>query len=370
MKRKVLNLLLSVMLCVLCIPAMKVNAAAGTAITIQLNTNGSCQVDHGTGFTCLTNGYYRPSYGYGPLITVDPGYHATIATNGYYDNIGYYVDANKKVIDGISGSNPILINDDFSEDITGQFVVTLESGHITGGEYGQAVWNYGTISGGTFKENIANFGQISYGDFKKYVNNNENSTISGGIFEGKVKNSGTISGGIFLQENPSNAKSLTLTNATIDGAGNAASAYVVPGTSVSITAPQTLSNLPFIKWNVTGGTLQLANTTSVTFAMPTADTAIEAAYKENPTPTAPATASKTASTAASSGWIPSYEIQFKDCNGQVISDQWVAEGQAAVIPSGYQYGEQELNWVYRNLTVSPISCKAAGYVVPDTADKN
>jgi hypothetical protein len=54
----------------------------------------------------------------------------------------------------------------------------------------------------------------------------------------------------------------------------------------------------------------------------------------------------------------------------VISDQWVAEGQAAVIPSGYQYGEQELNWVYRNLTVSPVSCKVTGYVVPDTADKN
>jgi hypothetical protein len=142
------------------------------------------------------------------------------------------------------------------------------------------LWNYGTISGGTFKENIFNFGQISYGDFKKYVSNQANSTISGGIFEGQIDNNGTISGGIFLQTNPSNAKSLTLTNATIDGTGGAVSANVVPGTSVSITAPQTLSNLPFSKWNVTGGTLQLANTASVTFAMPTADTAIEAAYKE------------------------------------------------------------------------------------------
>lgn len=86
--------------------------------------------------------------------------------------------------------------------------------------------------------------------------------------------------------------------------------------------------------------------------------------------TAPATAPAPKATAASSGWIPSFEIQFLDCNGKVISDQWVGDGQPAAIPDGYTYGEEELNWVYRNLTVSPVGCKVSGFVVPDTADKN
>ena len=72
---------------------------------------------------------------------------------------------------------------------------------------------------------------------------------------------------------------------------------------------------------------------------------------------------------SASGWAPSYEIQFKDCSGRVISDQWVAEGQPAAIPSGYAYAEEELNWVYRSLTVSPAGCIVTGYVVPNTADK-
>ena len=86
--------------------------------------------------------------------------------------------------------------------------------------------------------------------------------------------------------------------------------------------------------------------------------------------TAPATAPAPKATAVSSGWIPSFEIQFLDCNGKVISDQWVGDGQPAAIPDGYTYGEEELNWVYRNLTVSPVGCKVSGFVVPDTADKN
>jgi len=77
----------------------------------------------------------------------------------------------------------------------------------------------------------------------------------------------------------------------------------------------------------------------------------------------------TPAASTSSGWVPSYEIQLKNCSGKVISDQWVAEGQPVTIPSGYTYGEEELNWVYRNLTVSPTSCKVTGYVVPNTADK-
>jgi hypothetical protein len=48
----------------------------------------------------------------------------------------------------------------------------------------------------------------------------------------------------------------------------------------------------------------------------------------------------------------------------------VNDGQPAAIPDGYTYGEEELNWVYRNLTVSPIGCKVSGFAVPDTADKN
>ena len=348
MKRKVLNLLLSVMLCVLCIPAMKVNATAGTAITIELNNDGSCKVASGTGFTCVTNGY-KLGEKTGPLVTVDSGYNATIVTNGYVLYTGFYVDAQHNTSD-VSGFNPILINGEFSANVTNQLVNVLENGNITGGEYSTYVINYGTISGGIFDTSVDNQHTITNGLFKKSVYHTQ----------------GTISGGIFLIEKLTNAKSLTLTNATIDGSSGAVSANIIAGTSVSITAPQTLSNLPFSKWNVTGGALQLANTTSVTFAMPAEDTAIEATYKESPTPTSPATAS----TAASSDWVPSYEIRFRDCNGKVISDQWIGEGQPAVIPSGYHYDEQELNWVYRNLTVSPISCKAAGYVVPDTADKN
>lgn len=191
MKRKVLNLLLSVMLCVLCIPAMKVNAAAGTAITIQLNNDGSCKVASGTGFTCVTDGY-KIGQKVGPLITVDSGYNATIVNNGYYDYIGFYV--NLTTTSDVSGFNPILVNGEFSANVTNQYVNILENGNITGGEYDLLLNNFGTISGGTFKANVFNYGLISNGDFKQYVSNQANSTISGGIFEGQIDNNGTISG--------------------------------------------------------------------------------------------------------------------------------------------------------------------------------
>lgn len=69
-----------------------------------------------------------------------------------------------------------------------------------------------------------------------------------------------------------------------------------------------------------------------------------------------------------SGWNPSYEVQFLDCGGSVISEQWVGLNQAAVPPAGYVYSQPELNWVYRNLTVSPSACPAGGFQIPDTAD--
>jgi hypothetical protein len=78
-------------------------------------------------------------------------------------------------------------------------------------------------------------------------------------------------------------------------------------------------------------------------------------------PAAPAT--------AASSWVPSYEVRFLDCSGKLISDQWIAEGQPAEIPQGFTYKEEELSRVYRSLTVSPVSCKYSGYVVPNTADR-
>ena len=83
----------------------------------------------------------------------------------------------------------------------------------------------------------------------------------------------------------------------------------------------------------------------------------------------PAVPAPTPASSAQSGWIPSYQISFLDCSGNIISEQWVAEGQPADIPPDYRYEEEELNWVYRNLTVAPAGCRVSGYIVPDTADR-
>lgn len=87
-----------------------------------------------------------------------------------------------------------------------------------------------------------------------------------------------------------------------------------------------------------------------------------------PAPT-PASSASAETASSGSGWVQSYEIRFLDCLGRMISDQWVAEGQPASIPEGYTYQEEELSWVYRNLTVSPSSCRYSGYIVPNTADR-
>lgn len=82
------------------------------------------------------------------------------------------------------------------------------------------------------------------------------------------------------------------------------------------------------------------------------------------------TSSSSSSSSTKSDWTPSYEVVFHDANGNVISTQWVAEGQAAEIPAGYTYAEASLYWVYQNMSVYPVGATAtSGYTAPNTAAK-
>lgn len=81
------------------------------------------------------------------------------------------------------------------------------------------------------------------------------------------------------------------------------------------------------------------------------------------------TTSDTSST-TTSDWVPSYKVILRDPSGNIISEQWVAEGQPATIPSGYTYNLPELNWVYRDVDVTAISgASIKSYTLVNTADK-
>lgn len=75
--------------------------------------------------------------------------------------------------------------------------------------------------------------------------------------------------------------------------------------------------------------------------------------------------STSSTTETVSDWKPSYQVIFRDSYGNIISKQWVAEGEAAKIPYGYTYSEESLNWVYENMDVKPVS-SPKGFIIPNT----
>lgn len=89
-------------------------------------------------------------------------------------------------------------------------------------------------------------------------------------------------------------------------------------------------------------------------------------------PVAEKTTSSSSSTATvKSDWVPTHVVVFHDANGNVISTQYVSDGQAATKPAGYTYAEAALDWVYEDMSVYPVGTTkktSSGYVAPNTAD--
>lgn len=170
--------------------------------------------------------------------------------------------------------------------------------------------------------------------------------------------------GVFLNDQPNVGYSLTLINAVVTGTSSSHAQVIMPGADeigISAVLP---AGATFLGWEATPDSIQLANSATASFTMPESEVTIQADIR------LPEPVSVSSSAPATSGWSPSYQIRFLDCGGRVISEQWVAEGQPAAVPSGYEYAEEELYWVYRNRTVSPVSCRVSGYEVPDTADRS
>lgn len=70
-----------------------------------------------------------------------------------------------------------------------------------------------------------------------------------------------------------------------------------------------------------------------------------------------------------STWKPTYHVIFRDFNGNVISEQWVTEGESAVVPEGYFYNESSVYWVYKDLDLWPVNLSSGTFIIPDTGTR-
>jgi len=87
-----------------------------------------------------------------------------------------------------------------------------------------------------------------------------------------------------------------------------------------------------------------------------------AQWTKNPSPTNPPASSGTA------GRQDSWCITYLDCSGNTVSVQWVTTGGSPEKPAGYNY--PDAYGISAHQDIRPLSCDAAGFVVPDTADRN
>ncbi|MGI6110300.1 MAG: cadherin-like beta sandwich domain-containing protein [Eubacteriaceae bacterium] len=133
--------------------------------------------------------------------------------------------------------------------------LTLNEGYtftLDGYAFTGTTTNKGTVTGGLFGGDVTNSG-----------------TISGGIFTGTVTTSarGTITGGIFTYADPvGTLPTVDIYNGTIDDA-QSAYAWVVPGTTVNITA-DIVSSSSFVKWSSDDVTLDDPSSRQTSFVMP------------------------------------------------------------------------------------------------------